>query len=69
MTPLPCACYKGRLHTKLNGVPREDLKQKINEVISEKRKITIESAKKKRIIHKDECEAVMVFFGELDSRA
>lgn len=66
MDKLPCACYKERLHVKMNDVPRRVLADAINETIVLFRNITIEEAKLKKKITKKEAKKVMVDFGELE---
>jgi hypothetical protein len=67
MKPLPCACYKGRLHKTLNDVATVYLAEEINKIIASNRGISLEDAKKVRKVTKKECKAILVDFGELDA--
>lgn len=68
MKPLPCACYKERLHEIMNDVPRRVLAQEINEAIVLYRNIPLEEAKKKKKVTKKEAKAVMIAMGELEEQ-
>ena len=63
---LPCSCFKGELYDYLKPIPQRELTKTLLEIIVANRKIDITAARNVHVVRKNECRALLIFFGEID---
>ncbi len=64
----PKSCFKYKLRSVLNRIPIYDFQEVCNRIISDVRSIDIDSAKRKKILRKNEVILILQEFGELEPK-
>jgi hypothetical protein len=62
----PIACKKSKIYAELYRLPTTSVRKTINRIVSENRGITIEEAKPKISLRKNEVILIMKELGEID---